>query len=454
MSTTANDAEQKTCFVVMGFGKKTDHETKRLLDLDKTYRIIIKPAVAKAGLKCVRADDVVHSGSIDELMYELLLNADVVVADLSTSNANAIYELGVRHALRPASTIVIAESQFKFPFDLSHIVIRPYPHLGEGIDAEEGAKMSDALAEAIRTLADGTKTDSPVYTFLKSLKPPSRKDEALEQRAKSKADQQVEAAVAAAEQAPVSPAAAVQTAEDLANSTLLDAALAARAADQFDVAKALLAKLRERRPKDVYVIQQLALVTYKSKKPSAEAALLEAHALMQELDPANSADPETLGLWGAIHKRLWELKQDRKYLDEALRAYERGFYLRRDSYTGINYAFLLNERASVTASDSRPDAIADFVMAGRVRQQVIERCEAALQAGVRDDKGNVDSKETFWATATLIEGYAGIGNDNKSAELIAQAKELKPEGWMLATMQTQLDRLRNLLRQQAPLLRF
>ena len=68
----------RTCFVVMGFGKKTDFETGRTLDLDKSYRNIIKPAVEAAGLACVRADEIVHSGLIDVPMYEQLLSADVV----------------------------------------------------------------------------------------------------------------------------------------------------------------------------------------------------------------------------------------------------------------------------------------------------------------------------------------------------------------------------------------
>ena len=87
---------KKTCFVVMGFGKKTDFQQGKTYDLDKTYRIIIKKAVEEAGLECIRADDIIHAGVIDEPMYKLLLCADVVVADLSTSNANAIYELGMR----------------------------------------------------------------------------------------------------------------------------------------------------------------------------------------------------------------------------------------------------------------------------------------------------------------------------------------------------------------------
>jgi hypothetical protein len=120
---------KKRCFVLMGFGVKVDYKSNRTLDLDKTYKII-KRAVEGAGLECIRADDIVHSGVIDKPMYENLLEADVAIADLSTSNENAIYELGVRHALKPRTTIVIAEKQFKFPFDLGHIVIRHYEHLG------------------------------------------------------------------------------------------------------------------------------------------------------------------------------------------------------------------------------------------------------------------------------------------------------------------------------------
>src|ERR1044072_557828 len=115
-----------TCFVVLGFGKKTDFETGRTLDLDKTYRNIIKPAVKAAGLKCIRADEIVHSGMIDVPMYEQLLNATVVVADLSTSNKNAFYELGVRHALRPHTTVVISDDGSKIPFDVNHILVRQY----------------------------------------------------------------------------------------------------------------------------------------------------------------------------------------------------------------------------------------------------------------------------------------------------------------------------------------
>src|SRR4051794_38256608 len=162
---------QPTCFVVMGFGKKTDFETGRVLDLDSSYQNLIKPAVEAAGLKCIRADEIVHSGMIDVPMYEQLLQADVVVADLSTSNRNAIYELGIRHALRPYTTIIIAEEQMmKSPFfDLNHIVIRSYKHLGEDIGVSEAKRFTAALGSAIKQILDNKPSpphDSPVYTFL------------------------------------------------------------------------------------------------------------------------------------------------------------------------------------------------------------------------------------------------------------------------------------------------
>src|SRR5438046_10151064 len=146
--------ELVTCFGIMGFGKKTYFETGRVLEHYQSYINLIKPAVEAAGLKCIRADDIVHSGLIDLPMYEQLLKADVVVADLSTSNRNALYELGVRHALRPYTTVIIAEEMMmKSPtFDLSHIVIRKYRHLGEDIGVSEAKRFTSQLTDAIRQI--------------------------------------------------------------------------------------------------------------------------------------------------------------------------------------------------------------------------------------------------------------------------------------------------------------
>ena len=79
-------------------------------------------------------------------------------------------------------------------------------------------------------------------------------------------------------------------------------------ASDFAGARDLLLKVSELRPNDPFVTQQLVVATYKSKLPAPGSALLEARAIMEKsLNPASTNDPETLGLWGAIHKRLWEI---------------------------------------------------------------------------------------------------------------------------------------------------
>ncbi len=98
-------------------------------------------------------------------------------------------------------------------------------------------------------------------------------------------------------------------------------------------------------PVNPYIIQQLALATYQAD--SSEAGLKAACDVIQELNPATSNDPETLGIWGEIHKRMWENSADHAALNEAIAAYERGFNLRNSYYNGINYAYLLTcERRS------------------------------------------------------------------------------------------------------------
>lgn len=140
---------KKICFVIMGFGTKTDFSTGKTLDLDQTYKNIIQPAVESSGFQCIRADEIQDSGLIDKSMYALLMQADLVVADISTYNPNAIYELGIRHAVKPYTTIVLKEKDGKIPFDLDHTRIFKYSHLGVDIGADEAKRCQKELSVLI-----------------------------------------------------------------------------------------------------------------------------------------------------------------------------------------------------------------------------------------------------------------------------------------------------------------
>lgn len=74
---------KKLCFVIVGYGRKTDFESGRTLDLDKTYLNIIKPAIESAGYQCIRGDEVLESGVIHRSMYGLLIHADLIIANIN-----------------------------------------------------------------------------------------------------------------------------------------------------------------------------------------------------------------------------------------------------------------------------------------------------------------------------------------------------------------------------------
>ena len=445
----------------MGFGKKTDFKTGRVLDLNASYESMIKPAVEAAGLTCVRADEINHTGVIDVPMYDQLLNADVVVADLSTSNVNAFYELGVRHALRPHTTVIVAEDGMEtLAFDLSHVVVRKYKHLGDDIGVKEANRFKTELSAAIRDVLakDPLEADSPVYTFLKELKRP-------------------ELAVRQAVQPPPAPAPDTATRGGFdfdapSYGFLLKQANEAQKKKDFVKAKTLLETLRDvartaradelakaQRPgeptpapvrDDPGLIQRLALVTYKSEKPTKREALEEARTLLLTLNPQTSNDTETLGLWGAVHKRLWELTPQPEYLDEAVHGYEIGFKIRNDFYNGINYAYLLNVRAAESmASNDLAEACADFILAQRVRREVTGICQKALAAEKARQADDPDGQPDYWLRATLAEAYIGIGNDVEGQKALDEAFLLNPDpqSWERQSTEEQLNKLRALLAQ-------
>ena len=439
------------CFVIMGFGQKTDLATGRVLDLDKSYRNIIKPAVTGAGYDCVRADEIQHSGVIDVPMYEMLFAADLVVADLSTANLNAIFELGVRHALKPRATIIMAESKFTIPFDANHIVVRHYEHLGPDIGFDETIRMRGELTTLINALTGGDAVDSPVYTLLPDLQRPTRP---------------------ATTKLSMAAAAQPQSSED-SYATMLQTAREAIDAGAFDFAKKKLqdiykdqttlgadGKPKTARPR---VIQQLALATYKAGEAKAKtegpdqvlAGYAEAEALLRQLDAETTTDPETIGLWSAIHKRRAEMttrspderKQD---LTEAIRAAERGFIIKRDYYNGTNLAYLLNMRASLSSGD---DKIADNVLASRVRREVVDIATRGLETLAANTAAGADTTtlrdEKYWLAATRAESLIALG-DKSGDDLMKEALASAPAAWMADSTKSQLDRLRKLLAAAGP----
>src|SRR5919107_6431938 len=83
------------------------YNNKEGIDFNKIFSDLIKPALEEEGYEVFRADQEQRAGEIRTDMFQELLLADLVVADLSIDNPNVWYELGVRHALRKRGVVQI-----------------------------------------------------------------------------------------------------------------------------------------------------------------------------------------------------------------------------------------------------------------------------------------------------------------------------------------------------------
>ncbi len=435
---------QLTCFVVIGFGRKTDYASGRVLDLDKTYSQLIRPAFDQVGVNAFRAIDANLTGSIDSIMYRWIYEADIVVADLSTLNANVFYELGVRHAQKPNTTIIIAESVLmsKIPFDLSSFVIHQYHHGGDEISKDEQERFVAHLAAVHQGILDSWQRarekdpdakiegDSPVFTFLEDMTGPLY---------------QGKTALVPPRYVPPDEREEQEQEDGESLRSIIDMAEAAKKRNDFPEAirlfqKAIDAELaakpkppgdQEKKP-DIFLAQRLALVTYKNgetkdadgnvDKETAIAALEEAERILARYcAPRISTDPETLGLSGAINKRLFELTDDLEYLERAIAFYERGFYVKQDYYNGINVAYMHTQRANLL--DDRFDAIVSYGHANLIRRKVAEICTEIME----DEAEFQRRGDQEWVLMTLAECYQGMGMTEDEERLGRRIKAVASE---------------------------
>jgi len=164
-------------FVVMPFGKKKGGDGS-LYDFNVIYQTLIKPALELAGFESFRADEATASGDILTDMFQELLLADLVIADLSIDNANAFYELGIRHAFRKRGVVHIQAGRAYMPFDIFNVRTLPYHITPEGVpDPEFLEKDIQAIARMTRDTwaSDRDAIHSPIFNLLTGLNEPDQK---------------------------------------------------------------------------------------------------------------------------------------------------------------------------------------------------------------------------------------------------------------------------------------
>jgi predicted acylesterase/phospholipase RssA len=219
---------------------------------------------------------------------------------------------------------------------------------------------------------------------------------------------------------------------------------------EFKLARRLLAKARSveaiaREPAHrIWVIQQLALCTYKDEEMVPPRRFAEALALLEEIGlrhPATTSG-ETLALGGAVYKRIWEYGGQLEDLHESLALYraawERGDKDGDKLYGAVNAAYILDilaSRARAIAKRSGTEGKLAQTLAEDargVRRDALALAQAMLAA-------DANLKSDYWHVVSLAELHLGLGEYAAAGEWCAHARALgSVSEWELQTTFLQL----------------
>ena len=148
----------------MPFGKKSD-SNGQMIDFNMIYKALISPAIKEAGMEPLRSDEEKIDGIIHKPMFERLILCEFAIADLTTANPNVFYELGVRHAVRPYTTILIYSNRTRLPFDVSMLRAIPYNLTDDGQLRNVNTSKKMIFKRLLQAKKDVQK-DSPLYQLL------------------------------------------------------------------------------------------------------------------------------------------------------------------------------------------------------------------------------------------------------------------------------------------------
>lgn len=411
------------CFVLMPFGQKAAASGK-LIDFDAVYRDLIAPAIEAADLDPLRADEEMTGGIIHKPMFERLILCEFAVADLTTANANVFYELGLRHAVRPASTVLIfAEGCGQLPFDVAPLRAIPYA-LGSDGKPTETERAVRVLAERLRE-ARNTTTDSPVFQMVEGFPDIQRlKTDVFRDRVRY--SEEIKKTLAAARREGVEAVRAVEkklgNIADAEAAVVIDLFLSYRSVKAWTEMIELVAKMAEPLAATVMVQEQLGLALNRAGRgEEAEPVLIE---LIEKRGPSS----ETYGILGRVYKDRWVAAEEagdtyaaKGLLFKAVDAYLKGFEADwRDAYPGIN-AVTLMELAE-PPDERRHDLVP-------VVRYAVERRIAG-------------GKPDYWDHATRLELAVLAKDKDKADAAAADALAALREPWKAETTTRNLGLIR------------
>jgi tetratricopeptide (TPR) repeat protein len=416
------------CFVLMPFGRKPAGG-QASIDFDAVYRELIAPAIRDAGLDPIRADEELTGGIVHKPMFERLILCDYAVADLTLANANVFYELGIRHAVRPYSTVLMFAAGTQLPFDVQLDRALRYSLSADGRPAGRDAfsrQLSGRLTAA-REASRYAVADSPVYQLVEGFPSPeldrlktdlfrdqARYSEQWKERLARERGQGIPAVVQAERE--------LGNLVDVEAGILVDLFLSYRAVSGYQQMVTLAGRLPQPLARTPLVREQLAFALNRLGRRD------EAERILRELIAERGPSSETCGILGRVHKDRWDeaMRASERalaagWLDQAIEAYLQGFEADwRDAYPGINAITLMEIR---DPPDPRRDKLLPVVSYANERR---------LASGQAD----------YWDYATQLELAVLSRDETGSGRVLPRALAAVRESWEPASTANNLKLIR------------
>lgn len=114
-----------------------------MMPFDKSFDHVytgIRTAASAANMICKRVDDIWENDHIIQDVIDLIIQAKVVVCDLTGRNPNIFYEMGIAHTLGK-DVVMLTQKSSDVPFDVTHIRYIQYLGNEQGVD-EMQAQLS------------------------------------------------------------------------------------------------------------------------------------------------------------------------------------------------------------------------------------------------------------------------------------------------------------------------
>ena len=399
------------CFVDMPFGQKPDLKSGVVVDFDQIYNKAIKPAIEECGLEALRGDEERTGGIIHGAMFARLLLAEFVVADLTLANPNVFYELGIRHAAKPFTTVPIFANVSALPFDVALVRAVGYQLKKGKLTKAAAQKLKSQLAKRLWDAISGATThDSPLFQLIPKfpgIDLPDEVTETFKDRIRQAEEFREMLSSARAQPLREEREALLKIRRDLGDlktvqrSLLIELMSSFRDAEAFEELVELYNSFPGPLKEYVIVKQQFALaLNRRNQSDDRERALRILNELLKNRGP----DSETLGVKGRIHKDTYkEATQAGRItaaaaLDDAIEAYTKGFEADpRDYYPGVNAINLLIQKGDAESLKK------------------VERLLPLVSFAV-ERRGGASSRD-YWDLATDLE-LACIGEDWATANRI------------------------------------